>query len=46
VQSEPGQGCRFTLELPATLPQVNLETAAYKMTEERDEGQTKSGETE
>ncbi len=41
VQSESNQGCRFTLELPATLPQVNLETAAYKMTEERDERDTK-----
>ncbi len=26
VASEPGQGCRFTLELPATLPTTKLET--------------------
>jgi two-component system, NtrC family, sensor kinase len=29
VQSEPGKGCRFTLELPATLPRSKSETAAY-----------------
>lgn len=26
VQSEPNEGCRFTLELPATLPQASPET--------------------
>ncbi len=30
VQSEPDRGCRFTLELPATLPQINLETVESK----------------
>jgi signal transduction histidine kinase len=28
VESEPGQGCRFILELPATLPPNKLETVA------------------
>jgi signal transduction histidine kinase len=28
VESEPGQGCRFTFELPATLPPTRTETAA------------------
>jgi len=41
VQSEPNQGCLFTLELPATLPQVNLETAAYQTPDERNEKDTK-----
>lgn len=30
VHSEPDRGCRFTLELPATLPQTNLETVELK----------------
>ena len=34
VQSEPGQGCRFTLELPATKPQPGGETAEYRTSEE------------
>jgi two-component system, NtrC family, sensor kinase len=39
VQSEPDRGCRFTLELPAILPQVGAETASYKMAEEQGEGE-------
>jgi signal transduction histidine kinase len=31
VQSEPDRGCRFTLELPATLLQTSLETAEFKV---------------
>ena len=30
VESEPGQGCRFTLELPATLPPTESATMTYK----------------
>ncbi len=30
VESEPGQGCRFTLDLPATLPQDVSETMTQK----------------
>ncbi|MBU4271748.1 MAG: FHA domain-containing protein [Planctomycetes bacterium] len=29
VQSEPGKGCRFTLELPATLPQDDQNTTSF-----------------
>ena len=29
-KSEPGQGCRFTLDLPATLPQDVTETIKQK----------------
>ncbi|MCE5269438.1 MAG: FHA domain-containing protein, partial [Planctomycetaceae bacterium] len=35
VDSDPGQGCRFTLELPATLPQDSSETIEMK---EREKG--------
>ena len=31
VESEPGQGCRFTLELPATLPPTESATMTHKM---------------
>ncbi len=31
VESEPGQGCRFTLELPATLPPTESVTMAHKV---------------
>jgi signal transduction histidine kinase len=29
VQSEPGRGSRFTLELPAVLPSTSAKTAAH-----------------
>jgi len=32
VESEPGHGCRFTLELPATLPPTDSVTMAHKAT--------------
>ena len=38
VYSEPDKGCRFTLELPATLPQPGAETMMGKGRDERDEG--------
>ena len=38
VHSEPDRGCRFTLELPATLPQAILETVSHVAVEERGEG--------
>ena len=44
VQSEPGRGCHFTLELPATLPQTNLETVSHKSPEGRGEGRVERGE--
>lgn len=34
VQSEPGRGCLFTLELPATSPQTTLETVELKVEED------------
>jgi signal transduction histidine kinase len=37
VHSDPGKGCRFTLELPATLPQAGSETAGHTKTEETEE---------
>ncbi len=33
VESEVGRGCRFVLELPATLPPEGSQTAAHKVTE-------------
>ena len=47
VHSEPDRGCRFTLELPATLPQASLETASHVAVEERGErrGRGESGRT-
>ena len=44
VQSEPGRGCSFTLELPATLPPTNLETASHELPEGSGKGRGKSGE--
>lgn len=44
VESEPDRGCRFTLELPATLPQTNSETVEIKADEDGkdfDEGRDK-----
>jgi len=37
VQSEPNQGCRFTLELPATLPHTGAETIVGMKVDESDE---------
>jgi two-component system, NtrC family, sensor kinase len=34
VESEPGKGCRFTLELPATLPPTDSGTMLHKVTGE------------
>jgi signal transduction histidine kinase len=33
VRSEPEQGCRFTLELPAVLPEAKLETVTLELPE-------------
>ena len=33
VESEPGRGCRFILELPAILPQTSRDTASHKVPE-------------
>jgi signal transduction histidine kinase len=47
VESEPGQGCRFILELPATLPPNKLETVALTSGRRRaakDEGQRPTDE--
>jgi signal transduction histidine kinase len=33
VQSDPGRGCRFILELPAIKPQAAAETAAHKVSD-------------
>jgi signal transduction histidine kinase len=38
VESEPGQRCRFTLELPATVPQTKAETVALNWSPEREAG--------
>jgi signal transduction histidine kinase len=38
VHSDPGKGCRFTLELPATLPQANPETSSHNKAGDTAEG--------